>query len=201
MSWTSLIGCTMRIQTKKLATVVKDDPKAPFSLATTPGCRVLYFDLQPGQTCHFKVMHWKEVTHSNGSYERKLRRHAWLTKWDKVKKSHDTLIDWCTEREWPLNCMTVISAWWRSNMPFQRLSGWLSGYWTWSRQKVRQLELGTRSGRESHSWPKGPSGPPMVLGDLLVTRCGRESLHPAEWASGPPVEQPWRMRKTQRWRP
>ena len=45
-------------------------------------------------------------------------------------KSHDTLIDWHTGREWPLNCMTVISAWWRSNMPFQRLSGRLSGRWT-----------------------------------------------------------------------
>ena len=35
---------------------------------------VLYFDLRPGQKCHSKVMHRKEVTHSNGSYERKSRR-------------------------------------------------------------------------------------------------------------------------------
>ena len=54
---------------------------------------VLYFDLRPSQTCHSKVMHWKEVTHSDGSYERKLRRRAWLIKWDKVKKFHGTLID------------------------------------------------------------------------------------------------------------
>ena len=87
---------------------------------------MLYFDLRPSQTCHSKVMHQKEVTHSNGSYERKSHRLAWLTKWDKVKKSHGTLIDWCTGRQWPVNCMTVISAWWRSNMPFQRLSG----HWT-----------------------------------------------------------------------
>ena len=33
----------------------------------------------------FKVMHQKEVTHSNGSYERKLRRWARLIIWDKVK--------------------------------------------------------------------------------------------------------------------
>ena len=33
----------------------------------------------------FKVMHRKEVTHSNGSYERKLRRWAQLIIWDKVK--------------------------------------------------------------------------------------------------------------------
>ena len=31
----------------------------------------------------------------------------------------------------------------------------------------------------------GPSGPPMEFGDPLVTRCGRESPHPAEWASRP----------------
>ena len=54
------------------------------------------------------------------------RRQIWLTKWDKVK-AHDTLIVWCTGREWPLNCMTVISARWQSNMPFQRY--WV-GDWT-----------------------------------------------------------------------
>ena len=27
---------------------------------------MLYIDLRPGQTCHSKVMHRKEVTHSNG---------------------------------------------------------------------------------------------------------------------------------------
>ena len=52
------------------------------------------------------------------------------------KKSHGTLIDWRTGREWPVNCMTVISAWWRSNMPFQRLSGRL----TYNITRWRQLE-------------------------------------------------------------
>ena len=46
---------------------------------------VLYIDLRPGQTCHSKVMHRKEVTHSDGSYEKKSCRWAWLKKWDKVK--------------------------------------------------------------------------------------------------------------------
>ena len=27
---------------------------------------VLYFDLRPEQICHYKVLHRKEVTHSNG---------------------------------------------------------------------------------------------------------------------------------------
>ena len=35
-------------------------------------------------------------------------------------KSHGTVANWCTGREWAMNCMTVISARWRSNMPFQR---------------------------------------------------------------------------------
>ena len=47
----------------------------------------------------------KEVTHSDSSYEKKSRRRAWLTMWDKVK-SHGALIDWCTGRKWPLNCMS-----------------------------------------------------------------------------------------------
>ena len=37
-------------------------------------------------------MHRKEVTHSNGSYEKKSSRRAWLKKWDKVK------IPWYTHR-------------------------------------------------------------------------------------------------------
>ena len=91
-------------------------------------CQLLYIDLRPGQTCHSKGMHRKEVTHSDGSYEKKSRRRAWLTKWDKVK-SHGTLIDWCTGREWPLNCMTVISAWWWSNMSVQRRRKWHIPAW------------------------------------------------------------------------
>ena len=57
------------------------------------------------------------------SYGKKSRRQAWLTIWDKVK-SHGTVTNWCTGREWPVNCMTVISAQWRSTMPFQRRRKW-----------------------------------------------------------------------------
>ena len=106
-------------------------------------------------------------------------------KWDKVK-ANDTLIDW---REWPLNCMTVISAWWRSNMPFQRLSGRLSGrlnyYITRWRQEVSELEfrrVGESGRRESHHPAEGALGTPDgVWGpDQLVIRCGRESQQKAE---------------------
>ena len=53
---------------------------------------MLYIDLRPGQTCYSKVMHRKEVTHSDGSYVEKSRRWTWLKKWDKVK------IPWYTHR-------------------------------------------------------------------------------------------------------
>ena len=57
--------------------------------------KLLYIDLQPGQMCHSKVTHRKEVTHSDGSYEKKLRRWAWLKIWDELK-SHGThrLMHW-----------------------------------------------------------------------------------------------------------
>ena len=42
----------------------------------------------------FKVMHWKEVTHSNGSYERKSRGRKLADEMGRgKKKSHYTLID------------------------------------------------------------------------------------------------------------
>ena len=44
----------------------------------------------------------------------------------------------------------------------------LNYYITQSRQEVRQLELETRCGRESHTRPKGPSGPPAELGSREV---------------------------------
>ena len=34
----------------------------------------------------------------------------WLMKWDELKNSHGKLKDWCTGRDWPVNCMTVIWA-------------------------------------------------------------------------------------------
>ena len=47
------------------------------------------------------------------------------------------------------------------------------------------------------------TGSQLVFGDQkLEIRCDRESQHSAEsWAPGPPIEQPWRTRKTQRWWP
>ena len=38
-------------------------------------------------------------------------------------------LQWCTGRELPLNCITVISAWWRLNIRFQRSSRRSCGRW------------------------------------------------------------------------
>ena len=153
---------------------------------------VLYLGLWPGQKWHSKVMHRKEVTHSNSSYERKLRGRKLADEMGRAKKSHDTLIDWRTGRECPVNCMTVISAWWRLNMRFQRSSGRSSGRWTiillsQDRSQGSWSELETRCFRESHTRPKG-LGSLMNWGpEKMLIRCRKESRHPAEWTPGPPV--------------
>ena len=55
---------------------------------------LLYFDLRLGQKCHSKVMHRKQVAHSDGSYERKSRGRKLADEMGRGKKnSHGTLID------------------------------------------------------------------------------------------------------------
>ena len=54
-------------------------------------CYILTF--WPGQKCHSKVMHRKEVTHSNGSYERKLRGRKLADEMGRAKK-----FPWYTHR-------------------------------------------------------------------------------------------------------
>ena len=82
-------------------------------------------------------------------------------------KSHATLTDWCTGRKWPVNCMTVISAWWRSNMPFQRRRKcrfrWpvMGRYWVGVNYYITECTGNSIS---------------------LERRCGREKQHPAEGA-------------------
>ena len=105
----------------------------------------------------------------------------WLKKWDKVK-AHDTLIDWCTGREWPLNCMIVISAWWRSNMPFQRLSGLLSR--RLNNYKTRWRQVIRRFGGQTN-WRQD------VVGKATTQQ---------KWPSGLRLSI-MRTRKTQRWWP
>ena len=65
---------------------------------------MLYIDLQPHQTCHSKD--------TGSAYSIGVGKLGW--QYETGLKSHGTVIDWCTGREWPVNCMTVISAWWQS---------------------------------------------------------------------------------------
>ena len=51
-----------------------------------------------------------------------------------------------------------------------------------------RVPVETSCGRESHTRPKGP-GSLMSWGpEKMLIRCNKESHHPAEWASRPPVE-------------
>ena len=60
-------------------------------LKFTSCCYILTF--WPGQKCHSKVMHRKEVTHSNGSYERKSRGRKLADEMGRTKK-----FPWYTHR-------------------------------------------------------------------------------------------------------
>ena len=80
-------------------------------------------------------------------------------------------LQWCTGREWPLNCMTIISAWWRLNIRFQRskraivwaLNYHLTQLSSSPRSSCQEgsWQLETRCGRESHTRPRGPLETPM----------------------------------------
>ena len=144
---------------------------------------MLYIDLRPRQTCHSKD--------GKSAYPIGVGQLGW--QYGTGLKSHGRVTNWCTGREWPGNCLTIISARWRSNMPLQRrrkwhipmasygdiLSGWLNYYITRWGYEVRQF--GDQAVWRSNSFWRPES---------LDTRCGRESQHPAESrAPRPPVEQ------------
>ena len=80
-----------------------------FSMCKWPW-EMLYIDLRLRQTCHSKD--------GGSTYSIGVGELGW--QYGTGLKSHGTVTNWCTGREWPMNCMTVISARWRSNMPFQR---------------------------------------------------------------------------------
>ena len=152
-------------------------------------CKLLLcFDLLTRPKIPFKVMHRKKVTHSNGSYERKSRGRKLADEMGRAKKFPLYTTEWCTGREWPLNCMTVISAWWRLNIRFQRSSGRRTIIYnsvefdepvevasrvptSWRRDVVRKAASGWRGLWALMSW--GP--------EKLLIRCRKESHHPAEW--------------------
>ena len=121
----------------------------------------------------FQVMHRKEVTHSDGSYEKKSLRQAWLTKWDIVHSYTDAPEEsdlWTAWQLFPLDDdQTCHSKDWVGDWTITLLSE--------DRKSVRwrSEKLEKWCGRESHHSAEGASGPPSEFGDPLVTRCGRES--------------------------
>ena len=143
----------------------------------------------------FKVMHRKEVTHSNGSYERKSRWQKLADEMGRGKKKSP----WYTHRlmhrkrvtcelhDSYFRLMTIKHA----ISKIEEATEWsLNYYITQSRQKSSefQLEIGRSYRRDVIR--KATSGR-RGLGSLLswgpgklVIRCSKESHHPAEWAPG-----------------
>ena len=79
------------------------------------------FLLDDDQTCHSKdggsdTSQWPVIERNRAG------QLGWQygTSW----RSHRAATKWCTERKWLVNCMTVISARWRSHIPFQRWRKW-----------------------------------------------------------------------------
>ena len=129
--------------------------------------RVLYVDFRPGQTYHSKDA---EVAYFIG-----VGRLGWQygTIWDCTR---GTAIDWCTGREWPVNCMTVISARWQSNMPFQRQRKWhisdgkLWGDIEWA------IELLYNSVKTGSRIDWRPVGEKMLEWEHVLERQGHQAL-------------------------
>ena len=105
-------------------------------------------------------------------------------------KSHGTVTNWCTGREWPVDCMTVISTRWWSNMPFQRR--WKCIFWwpVMGRDWVGvELLYNSVYRKFKEFWGS----------DKLEIRCSRENQHPERLGPRPLVEQPRRTGKKWLW--
>ena len=143
-------------------------------------------------------MHRKEVTHSNGSDERKSRGRKLADEMGRAKQ-----FPWYTHRLMHRKRVTCDSYFrlmtikhsiskieWASNDYITQLS---SGYSWVEAVELRQLscrQLETRWGRESHTRPKG-LGALMNWGpEKMLIRCSKESQLPAEWALGLQLSSP-----------
>ena len=120
--------------------------------------RMLYIDLRPGQTCHSKDA---EVAYSIGVGELGRQYGTGL-------KSNGTVTNWCTGREWPVNCMMAIPKTVEVHIPMASYGEILSGrelLYNSMHRKFNQLE--SRYGRESQHPAEGALRPPI---DSLETR-------------------------------
>ena len=160
----------------------------------------------------FKVIHWKEGTHFNGSWERKSRGRKLANEIGWAKK-----FLWYTHRLMHRNRVTseLHDSYFRLitiKHSISKIEWSLNNYIAQSRQKSNQLSSGACWVADSWSYRRDVvgkatsdrTGPEALMSwgpEKMLIRCNKESQHPAEWTPGPPVEQLWRMRKTQRRRP
>ena len=140
-------------------------------------------------------MHRKEVTHSNGSYERKSRGRKLADEMGRAKK-----FPWYTHRLMHRKRVTyelhdsyfrlmtikhsISKIEWASNDYITQLSSSLSG--SCVQLSCRQLE--TKCGRESHTRSKGLGALVSWGPEKMLIRCSKGRQHSAEWTLGPPVE-------------
>ena len=145
----SLIGCLIHMYQIKAKSLINY-------------CFILTF--WPGQKCHSKVMHRKEVTHSNGSYERKSRGRKLADEMGRAKKK----FPWYTHRLMHRKRVTseLHDSYFRLMTIKHSISKieWASNDYITQLSSTSQLscsQLETRGGRKSHTHPRGPSGTPM----------------------------------------
>ena len=157
---------------------------------------LLCFDLLTRPKMPFKVMHRKEVTHSNGNYERKSRGRKLADEMGRAKK-----FPWYTHRlmhgkrvtselyDSYFRLMTIKHSIskieWASNEYITQLSSTSQRSSTGS---CRQLEW--RCGREIHTRPKGLGALMSWVPVKMLIRCNKESHHPAVWALGLRLSSP-----------
>ena len=133
----------------------------------------------PGQKCHSRWCTGRKWHILTAVMRGNREGGNWLMKWDEVKISHDTLIDWRTGGEWPLNCMTVISAWWRLNIRFQRSSGRRTIIkFSWVR-RASWIEFRF----QLSSTPRGPAEWPVEFQTVGEEMCRERHIRPkGSWA-------------------
>ena len=161
-------------------------------------------------------MHRREVTHTNGSYERKshgrklademgrAKKFPWYTDrlmhWKRVAcELHDSYFRLMTIKhaiskiEWALNYYITQS----SSSP-RVAASWVAGSWQFSSAVRFPVELEwerTRCGRESHIRPKGPFGPWWIG---VQRRCWYNAVKKASTQQSWPQGSGWVSREQER---
>ena len=150
-------------------------------------------------------MHRKEVTHSNGSYERKSCGRKLADEMGRAKK-----FPWYTHRLMHQKRVTselhdsyfrlmtikhsISKIEWSSNDYITQLSSTASWSWVEDRTRYRRDVVGKATSGRKGLWALMSLGP-----EKMLIRCNKENHHPAEWPLGLRLSIK-RTRKTQRCR-